>query len=411
MESEIIKTSKTPAKEGWELKLTILEWAAIIIGIVSIFFFIWKREFSLSLPIEEGVWGTFGDFMGGCVGTLIAYINIKLLVKTLKLQITSNKEISENNKYIAQVYNLQQFDEQFKILFSQYRETVSKYENGLESVVEQFITFCDPILTSYDDLDKRTQKAMSIYKGFYVSYQSIAPIHFRLLYRIFQQIDEAQIPDDRKCEIIKIVRCQLSPEEILLLRYNALSSAGQKMQKYINRFNLLKHIRMMDMYEMFYLRNKLTDRERNCIDTEIATWKKSARMLFLKNSNGVNIEDFNYSNKYTLTIITTDKKTKFEVKLEKKRKGRVELNETDVAHALDEFNDDDLKHFLLDFCMELFLYSNFEAYNKHEDLTFIPEVSMQTEAVKTIYTVEVTNNKGYALICSQKQTSVPMSGI
>jgi hypothetical protein len=65
MESEIVKTRKTPAKEGWELRLTILEWAAIIIGIASIIFFIWKREFSLSLPIDEGTWGTFGDYIGG----------------------------------------------------------------------------------------------------------------------------------------------------------------------------------------------------------------------------------------------------------------------------------------------------------------------------------------------------------
>jgi hypothetical protein len=180
------------------------------------------------------------------------------------------------------------------------------------------------------------------------------------------------------------------------------------MQKYINRFNLLKHIRMMDMYEMFYLRNKLTDRERNGIDTEIINWRKIARMLFLKNSHGDKEDGFSYSNKYRLTMIVSCKNTKFEIKLEKKRKKQVEVNEMDVANALDKFSDEELKHFLLDFCMELFLYSNFELYNKHEDLIFTPEVSVQTEAAKTIYTVEVTNKDGYSLICSQKQISVPL---
>jgi hypothetical protein len=405
----IVRTNKAPSKEGWERDVTIAEWIAAVISLASFVFFLWKRNFSVSTSIEETAWGTFGDFLGGCVGTLIAYINVRLLVKTLKQQIESNREISENNKYVAKVYDLQQFDEQFKILFAQYRETISRYPEGLETIVPQFISFCNPGLSEYANFNERIKKATAIFKDFYVRYQSITPIHFRLLYRIFQQIDDADIPEDRKREIIKIVRCQLSPEEILLLRYNALSPAGKKMQGYINRFNLLKHLRMMDMLEMYYLRKKLEDIERNSIDTEIMNWRKEARQLFLMMSENEKKEDYDYSNKYQLSIRITNKDAKFEIRLEKKHDLQIALNATDVAMALDKFSDDDIKHFLLDFCEELFLYSNFQKYNEIGELRFKPEITTQAEAAKTVYSVEVENTEGYPLICSQKQMSAPNS--
>lgn len=81
----IEKKTQNIRKEKWESQLNFLEILALIICCISLVFFLWKREYNLN-AISADVWGQFGDFIGGIIGTLIAYISVRLLVKTLKAQ-------------------------------------------------------------------------------------------------------------------------------------------------------------------------------------------------------------------------------------------------------------------------------------------------------------------------------------
>ena len=58
----------------------------------------------------------------------------------------------------------------------------------------------------------------------------VTAYYYRLLYRIMQTIDDANVDDDTKRRYAKIFRCQISEEELILLRYNASTHYGKKMQ-------------------------------------------------------------------------------------------------------------------------------------------------------------------------------------
>jgi positive regulator of sigma E activity len=94
MESRLIETNEVPKKESWEKTLSILEWSALGMFIVFLLVYFSKGILSLfgvqlthKLFLHE-TWGVLGDFVGGVLGTFIAYISVRLLVKTLYHQIS-----------------------------------------------------------------------------------------------------------------------------------------------------------------------------------------------------------------------------------------------------------------------------------------------------------------------------------
>lgn len=420
MENRIIETNEAPQKESWEKRLSVLELIALAMFVLFLLLYFSKGIFSifgvkLTHPLfNHETWGVFGDFIGGVLGTFIAYISVRLLVKTLYHQISANKESSKINKETATVYKLQQFNEQFKILFTLYQETVHAYKlsgvNGgtdLSAIVKQLKKHGETAV-KIENYAKRQQVALDIYKDFYVTYHNVASVHFRLLYRIFQLIDDADIPEPHRTDIAKIMRCQLSSDEILLLRYNATASYGEKMRIYINRYNLLKHLPLLSLLELSYLSSKLTEVQRDSINTEVVRWRKLTKDLLLKNKEETGNFNVDYSERYSVKVFVSADNSQFKMELTKKSCKKYEVSETNISKALDVFNNDELKYLMLDFVSEMFLYSNFSIYNTDKDLKITPEITEKKEGKKTIISVEVTKDEGLPIICSQKQMENPV---
>lgn len=420
MESRIIETKAQPKKESWEKSLSILEWSALVLFILFLLLYFSKSILAyfgveLNHPIfSHDTWGVFGDFIGGVLGTFIAYISVRLLVKTLYHQISANRETARINKETAIVYKLQQFNEQFKILFALYQDALHAYKTSdmnsrtdFSSIVDQFKKHGDTTVKN-DDYAQRQLVALDIFKDFYVTYHNVASVHFRLLYRIFQLIDDADIPERNKTDIAKIMRCQLSADEILLLRYNAIASYGEKMRLYINRYNLLKHLPFFSLLELSHLSIKLSEVQRHSINTEVIKWRKQTKGLLLKNKIGNDSFGEDYSEKYSIKITVSANNSFFKIELTKNACKKYEASETNISKAFDAFNNDELKCLLLDFVSELFLYSNFSIYNSTNDLNVTPEITEKKEGKKTIISVEVTKHNDLPLICSQMQMENPV---
>ena len=71
-----------------------------------------------------------------------------------------------------------------------------------------------------------------------------------ILYRIYDLIDNAKtIPEEIKKDYLKIIRAQLTETELFFLRYNALTYYGRKFIKYINEYNILKHLPVFELLE------------------------------------------------------------------------------------------------------------------------------------------------------------------
>lgn len=402
----------------WRGKTLAMEIIALGILIVSSLAFVWNRTLFKNTTIESDVWGQYGDFIGGIIGTLIAYISVRLLIKTLNVQIKANIDTANINHKTSEVYELQQFNEMFNTLFALYKNAKESYRDEDEKCKhENLLALVDKVrnasrteLIKKQDYEESNKVAIRIYESFYAKNHDAASVHFRLLYRIFKLINSAAISDSNRTTISKTVRCQLTEEELFLLRYNAMSKCGEKMQHHINQYNLLKHLPLLNILEFSNFCVILDKDDINCMNVELQILSKNIKKLFLKTSEEKkNIsERLSKDDKYTLKVSISADNKDFNIELIKSNKGKISKKiTTNTERALDKLDNDEIKGLLLSYCKELFVYSNFQLFNKLEELSIIPEITNQKESKKVIISVNINNKKGYQLICSKKQLDNP----
>lgn len=425
MASRIIPQENPKKKPEKILPVINLFWIELICllvgGVALVLFCLGRTLFDYGDMIDNEVWGHFGDFIGGVIGTLISYISVRLLVRNLREQMKANQQQAENINQNAKVFELQQFNEMFKLLFSQYQDTISNYKhnnavNGRKSMTEITIDIkrhgANITEVSYGDREKH---ALSIFDGYYVNYHDVAPVHFRIIYRIFQLIDEAEISEDQRRDIAKIMRCQLSEEELFLLRYNCKSPYGAKMRIYVNRYNLQKHLPILSLLEFSIYRYTLVDdKQRNRLNTELSVIRKAVRDLFLRQAVETKIFEKKYSPRYQISIAVSSDNKEFKIELTKNENCQVSQIDTDLDVVLEILGHDKIRQLLHDFVCEIFVYSNFSLYNSYESLQIEHDAQIQEQAKIVKYYVSVTkvvDGKSYPLICAQKQLDNPVNEV
>lgn len=396
-----------------------IEIICLLIGGVSLVLFCMGRTlFNWGGAIDNEVWGQFGDFIGGIIGTLISYISVRLLVRNLREQMKSNQQQAESNSQNAKVFELQQFNEMFKLLFNQYQDTISNYRyragfNGQKAIT----AIAKDIMLHGETINDGTYQereiiALGIYDSFYVNYHDVAPVHFRIIYRIFQLIDEAEISETQRRDVAKIMRCQLSEEELFLLRYNCKSPYGAKMRLYLNRYNLQKHLPILSLLEFSPYRFTLVDdTQRNRLNTELSVIRKAMRDLFIKQDDQLKVFVKSYTPRYQMRIEVAADNKAFMLELTKNENQPVSKVETDIDAVLEILGHDRINQLLYDFVCEVFVYSNFSLYNNMESLKIEHDSQRQEHARIVKYYVSVTkeeDGQNYPLICAQKQLDSPV---
>lgn len=120
----------------WGIIITCI----LIFGAMIILFSL-NREFDNEYPIDNGLFGTYGDFIGGVVGTIVAFYSAFLLVKTLQSQENVNQSVIETNNSIIdsnnktsiasekQLYNtlLEVFNNKFERFMACYQNAMVNY--------------------------------------------------------------------------------------------------------------------------------------------------------------------------------------------------------------------------------------------------------------------------------------------
>lgn len=420
MASRIVpqENPKEKNEKVFPFNLFWIELLCLLIGGVSLVLFcIGRTLFNIGDTIDNEVWGQFGDFIGGIVGTLISYISVRLLVRNLREQMKSNQQQSENSKQNARVYELQQFNEMFKLLFNQYQDTIQGYRHGehtgrkavaeiVKDIKQHGGTISEELYT------EREKHALSIFDGYYVTYHDVAPVHFRILYRIFELIDKAKISELQRRDVAKIMRCQLSEEELFLLRYNCKSPYGAKMRIYLNRYNLQKHLPLLSLLEFSPFTYALKDEnQRNRLNTELSVIRKQVRDLFVKQGDETKVFEKVYSSRYKIKLEVSSDNRLFKIELAKNENFDASGVETDIDAVLEKMGHDKINQLLYDLVCEIFVYSNFSMYNQMESLNIVHDSQRQEQARIVTYFVHVTKEDGdqqYPLICSQKQLDNPI---
>lgn len=364
----------------------------VSLGLIVLFLFLLHREYDTELPFDTSFFGTYGDFVGGVIGTIIAFYSVYLLILTFQNQVKVNKNVIDTNDSVVkanysainssnfQAYQsqLQLFDNKFSSFMRCYLQAVEAYRNvnnkgrdAFEEIAEEFI---NTNFENHSSYNIRNNSATSEYENFYSRHRVYMSVHFRMLYLLVSFISDSDLDDDDKVIYAKLVRGQLSDMEVLILRYNCRSVWGRKMQDYCNQFNLLKHLPVMQLLELkrYYKILKEKAEQRNLDFNELLEGLNSMFYMLQKYAKDILIyetdknEIFNISKRYHIKMSSKANGKRFYIKIIKnktasRRGGGKRL--TFIEKALDVFEQDDLSELFRDFFCELFNVSNFGKYN------------------------------------------------
>ena len=399
-----INKSIEPSKRRRSVFLCVAwyEWISIIVLGIAVLFFCLHQNFDVKSPIANDVWGQFGDFIGGLLGTFVAYVSVKLLVKTLSTQNKSNDILTQSNNDMAKVYRSQQFDTNFKVLWNMYNSSTELYLVGDKTGKKSFPTIIENM--QQFNQENKTNVIDAFNKVFYIPHREVASVHFRTIYQIFSLITNSPIEEYEKTHYSKIMRSQFHEDELILLRYNCNCSYGRKMQKYVNQYNLLKHTPIMKLLEFDRWAVKLCSEQKNMIDTSFISWKKEIKNLILDVQDQDKIYSERISEKYTINFKINSYKNEFELKIEHSTKKK--SNENTLDCVLDNFTDAEILSFMEAYLREVFICSNFELYNSLSDVLFTTDIITKKNDGMHIILVTLKKND-YPIIVSQQQLSIP----
>lgn len=204
----------------------------------------------LGYSIDLDRYSGLGEFIGG----ITAPIAIVLLYMTYSSQ---KKELEMTRKVLTEQTVSMQRQQFESTLFQQieiYKSIIDSL-NRDEFGKQNFIKFTNELSKSL-----RNKKFPNLSGYFELQYKNYQPLHnthkenydyyYRVLYRVFKFIETADFKDEKlKFEYSKMVRAQLSEMELYMLYLNAFSNEGKNFIAIIKKFNLLKHLSIVNKPE------------------------------------------------------------------------------------------------------------------------------------------------------------------
>ncbi len=413
--SEATYEAKTEKKKSWNRFIVIAAFSGVAI-IACFVMFLWKQVgwFDWKASVNNELLGTLGDFVGGILGTLIAIYSIAMLVKTLNAQIDSNANMKVTNDNVIKTNNAQikldtqqLFDNKFQVFFDQYKDTISAYvadkglngRQALEAIVASFVA------TPFNNklvYKKRVKASVREFEAFYAENREQLAVHFRELYQLMRLVAESDIDEEDRVLYAKCIRGQLSDGELVILRYNCLTDNGIAMRRFVNHFNLLKHLPLMSLFEFRTWADMLPDKHmRSALDSAFITLRK-----IMKEGNysdeAVTLQDLELSSRYVIKMSYDEGHTCMIFRLEedKQHKGAAGVKRPYAEKALDAIGTDEIPELFYSFLHESFITGNFGLYGNPANCVHSPIVVVDNPNT-FIFEIEVKGPR--KLVLSENQ--------
>ncbi len=382
-----------------ENKNKVIKWALIISAFLSggmlYLFIFYERNVAIDEAVATDVVGQYGDFIGGVVGTILSIV---LLYYTFGLQ-------REDSKKNARIYELQQLNDKFFKLMEIYNEQlkhlVYKDDDETYSGKEALHRYLQDMQAGFEETtsyNQRRKRAVEAYFEFYANNRDFAPLYFRTLYRLLEEIDgSGSNVYEEKIKYIKIIRSQFSDSELVFIRYNAMTPMGTNFAPYINRYNLLKHLPPLELLEFKEWKSMLTTQQANALNVILLNVKKGLVQML----SGLWVKTMNSSGKkYRIIFYHNIGMSLASVSVI--RDSTKHLYPGDIFSCLDVFDDDTLVSLMRYYLRELFVLINFNRLNVRRNIIF-EHVKNIDNPNKTIIDVRVRNIRNEVLCLTQRQ--------
>lgn len=335
--------------------------------------------------------GTFGDFIGGVLGTILTLISVLYVAKTFREQQKETKSQRFNNLFFEL---LRVYQEQVKSCkeVNYKKEYCGKdfFDKKMDDVQKEF---------------KKTQKINDSYDKIYSQNRNCLAPYFRTLFRIFKLIDESELIEEfQRKEYAKFIRAQLTESELFFLRYNANSEYGKDFKDIINKYRILKHLPVFEMLEFRELGKVFVCAQRKQWEKDYYKLRETLKDDFDKYNMPLNkiiklfLEKLNKT-KYIPSDYEDYKNSEFSVKLtygifcKRIIEFKVEITIDNKSLEKANLKGDDIVNLVDCFIKETFIKSNFGIFNKEVDLKFYSEKENGQEKDKVTIISGVMNTE------------------
>lgn len=211
--------------------------------------------------------GTWGDFVGGTLNPILTFLTVIGLLVTIHLQQRelrlTRKELAKSSNAL-EAQNLTTKQQRFENTLFSMIEMLNQIVNAMDVLGNRdevksgrdcFSFFYKKIYQTYyydswlnpdtgyfekmvcydDHANHSKSRIVDAFDHFYKIYQSDLGHYFRVLYNIFRYIDQSEFADGIYA---KILRAQLSNQELLIIFYNNATQRGKAFAALAERFEL-----------------------------------------------------------------------------------------------------------------------------------------------------------------------------
>lgn len=255
-------------KNGDKIFKRVIIFASVIsTAVIFLYIFQFAKE---PLSTDNGVWGQFGDYVGGTLNPVFGFLSLVILLYVLRqneraLQMSkeelelTRQELKNSATALAEqseTLKVQRFEQTFFSLLDLYSKNLAELTFFQKTDKKAIALFYDhlksysksEIIDGYSGKIIKTEMLYGDLNGFDKQFEAFAKAYneylahyFRIIYHILKFVDAANIIN--KQTYANLLRAQLSTAEILLLFYNGISSFGrEKMLPLMFRYDLLQHI-------------------------------------------------------------------------------------------------------------------------------------------------------------------------
>lgn len=253
---------------------------SIAVLFLSLIVFLCFGSWRFSWVLNEQIIANYGDFVGGVVGTLLAFTaailyyvalreqrkdvknnqaSLSLQTKALEQQIEEFKqqriELEETRKVYerqtdlmelqSRIMKQQQFESSFYSMMRVYLDCKNQMNNKEIDCFQKWLDEVEKGLSpqfANKTIFDRHNEIMSSFENLYLKRKDILSPYFKTVYRILSLVDNTQsLGDKEKMQYVKIFRAQLSECETKLLYYNYHSDFSGDARNLSYKLNFMKH--------------------------------------------------------------------------------------------------------------------------------------------------------------------------
>lgn len=229
---------------------------------ISVFVF----RYALTNPENALAKGGWGDFIGGTLNPILTFfaftgVLLSIFLQRLELGLTRRELERSADALEKQITSIekQNFEVAFFQMLSTFNAIVDSIDlynkaNGMESsgrdCFRVFYTRLNKIYRENKEKGKKVHSGEAIlrlsYFNFWKDHQLELGHYFRFLFNTFRFLDESPA---REGYHAKLLRAQLSDQELLLLYYNCLSEQGKKFREYAIKYELFDNLPTVRLLE------------------------------------------------------------------------------------------------------------------------------------------------------------------